>query len=148
MIQFHETGYGRAFFNKQLPDLIKGINRLADNLESKNDISLNNIPKDLNCTNCGQLLSSHIHSDNLGSYKVCGNCGNPSYVTEDLLDVHIYRLCGEDVICVLRDMGLGHIADDKEKFREMMNYIKGKLEIPWTEYLETVIDIKISTDKE
>jgi hypothetical protein len=29
MPQFHETGYGRTFFEHQLPELIKAINRLA-----------------------------------------------------------------------------------------------------------------------
>lgn len=28
--QFHETEYGRRFFGKQLPDLTKAINRLAE----------------------------------------------------------------------------------------------------------------------
>ena len=34
--QFHETEYGRRFFGKQLPDLIKAINRLADAVEEAN----------------------------------------------------------------------------------------------------------------
>lgn len=29
-MQFHDTQFGRLFFNKQLPDLIKAVNRLAD----------------------------------------------------------------------------------------------------------------------
>lgn len=29
-LQFHETGYGKRFFECQLPELIKAINRLAD----------------------------------------------------------------------------------------------------------------------
>lgn len=29
-MQFHETGFGNRFFNKQLPELINAINRLAD----------------------------------------------------------------------------------------------------------------------
>lgn len=33
--EFHQTGYGRRFFESQLPDLIKGLNRVADSLESK-----------------------------------------------------------------------------------------------------------------
>ena len=34
-IQFHETTYGRRFFEGQLPSLIKAINRLADANEMK-----------------------------------------------------------------------------------------------------------------
>ena len=33
-MQFHETGYGRKFFDRQLPELIKSINRLADSNET------------------------------------------------------------------------------------------------------------------
>lgn len=29
-MQFHETGFGNRFFNKQLPELINALNRLAD----------------------------------------------------------------------------------------------------------------------
>lgn len=29
-LQFHETGYGKRFFDSQLPALIKALNRLAD----------------------------------------------------------------------------------------------------------------------
>lgn len=35
-IQFHETGYGKRFFEHQLPELIKAINRLADAIEENN----------------------------------------------------------------------------------------------------------------
>ncbi len=34
--QFHESGYGRTFFQAQLPNLIKAINRLADAMEKQN----------------------------------------------------------------------------------------------------------------
>ena len=34
-IQFHETPYGRRFFDAQLPSLIKAINRLADTNEKQ-----------------------------------------------------------------------------------------------------------------
>lgn len=32
--QFFETGYGKRFFESQLPELIKSINRLADAIEA------------------------------------------------------------------------------------------------------------------
>ena len=35
--QFHETDYGRRFFQSQLPNLIKGINRLAEAIEKQNE---------------------------------------------------------------------------------------------------------------
>lgn len=36
MPNFHQTGLGRAFFGRQLPELIKGINRLADAVDKGN----------------------------------------------------------------------------------------------------------------
>ena len=36
--QFHETGYGRTFFQSQLPNLIKAINRLAEAMEKQNEL--------------------------------------------------------------------------------------------------------------
>jgi len=37
-MKFHETGYGRRFFEKQIPDLLKTLGRIADALETANDI--------------------------------------------------------------------------------------------------------------
>ena len=34
--QFFETPYGRRFFDAQLPNLIKAINRLAEAIEKQN----------------------------------------------------------------------------------------------------------------
>lgn len=36
MPAFHETIYGKRFFDKQLPDLIKQLKRIADALEETN----------------------------------------------------------------------------------------------------------------
>ncbi|WP_422661635.1 hypothetical protein ACK8P5_26295 (plasmid) [Paenibacillus sp. EC2-1] len=36
-IDFHNTRYGRTFFEHQLPELIRGINRLADQIERYNE---------------------------------------------------------------------------------------------------------------
>ena len=36
--QFHETDYGRTFFQSQLPNLIKAINRLAEAMEKQNEL--------------------------------------------------------------------------------------------------------------
>ena len=37
MAPFHKTGYARRFFEKQLPDLIKALERIADALEKDDD---------------------------------------------------------------------------------------------------------------
>jgi hypothetical protein len=36
MPKFHETGYGRKFFTVQLPELIKALNKIADELKKQN----------------------------------------------------------------------------------------------------------------
>ena len=36
--QFHETGYGKMFFECQLPKLIKALNRLAEATETQNKL--------------------------------------------------------------------------------------------------------------
>lgn len=38
MAQFHETQYGKRFFDSQLPKLIKELGRIADALEKQNEI--------------------------------------------------------------------------------------------------------------
>ena len=35
-IQFHESEYGKTFFQHQLPELIKSLKRIADTLEENN----------------------------------------------------------------------------------------------------------------
>lgn len=39
-IQFHETGYGKRFFDSQLPALIKALNRIADVKQTEKDEAL------------------------------------------------------------------------------------------------------------
>lgn len=36
MAAFHETQYGKRFFDSQLPKLIKALERIADALENQN----------------------------------------------------------------------------------------------------------------
>lgn len=38
MPQFHETWYGKRFFDSQLPKLIKEFGRIADALEKANEL--------------------------------------------------------------------------------------------------------------
>jgi len=38
MPRFHETGYGRKFFERQLPDLIRAVERVADALEKQSKL--------------------------------------------------------------------------------------------------------------
>lgn len=49
-MEFYQTGYGRKFFEADLPKLIKAINRVGDQLEKFNEnigeISLDNVTVD------------------------------------------------------------------------------------------------------
>lgn len=37
-LEFYQTGYGKRFFEVQLPNLINAINRLADAAEKQNEL--------------------------------------------------------------------------------------------------------------
>ena len=45
-MQFHETGYGKRFFDGQLPALIKALERIAKALESKEKEQMRKEPRD------------------------------------------------------------------------------------------------------
>lgn len=42
MPNFHQTRYGQNFFSRQLPQLIKSINRVADNLDCDKELKIPN----------------------------------------------------------------------------------------------------------
>lgn len=46
MPNFHETSYGKRFFDSQLPKLIKELGRIADALEKQNESILKELKKD------------------------------------------------------------------------------------------------------
>jgi len=39
MAQFHETGYGRRFFEHELPELNRNLKRIADALENRSEVN-------------------------------------------------------------------------------------------------------------
>lgn len=45
-MEFFQTGYGRMFFEHQLPELIKAINKNADELKRMNDLEESKQKKD------------------------------------------------------------------------------------------------------
>lgn len=57
-IDFHNTGYGRDFFQRQLPDLIKSINELTQETKRMNDLK----EKELQSTEA-------IRPENPGDYE-------------------------------------------------------------------------------
>lgn len=147
---FHETGYGRKFFERQLPELIKSINRVADALEGEEKKEEKRVEdkKVFTCLNCGETTNSpNLYKDTMGDFIVCGNCGASSDIGGNLIEKAVYRITGEDVAAVLEDMGHSEIVNDEEEFRSLMNYLSHKLELPWYEYLEATIQLKLDTDK-
>ena len=42
MAEFHETGYGRKYYDHQLPELIKQLTRIADTLTQINNFIISN----------------------------------------------------------------------------------------------------------
>lgn len=64
-----------------------------------------------------------------------------SEVTPELMNKTVYRLCGEDVVCVLDNMG---ITMSPEQLEELTEYLIRKLDIPWTEYIQVVVEHYLS----
>ena len=46
MAEFHETMYGKRFFENQLPELIKAINKLATAIAEQNTLNIFNEAKE------------------------------------------------------------------------------------------------------
>ena len=60
---------------------------------------------------------------------------------ENIENVVVYKLIGEDVKMVLENMDRQDIIDDREKLAEVVEYLRKKFEIPdWGEYMEIYID--------
>ena len=62
--EFHQTGYGRRFFDAQLPQLIKAIEEMASNVAECNriireEITLTNVQVD------GKAMSEYIEAEAL-----------------------------------------------------------------------------------
>lgn len=48
MAEFHETGYGRKYYDHQLPELIKQLTRIADTLTQINNFIISDPIETLN----------------------------------------------------------------------------------------------------
>lgn len=134
MSQFHETGFGQKFFNSQLPQLIKVLEKIGKEAERSNNI-----------------MGGIMPEQDYGEEKTCDCDSNIVYIPsrEDVIcDSNIaYILSREDVISVLVDMGHEEIAKDEEQLRRMMTYIRNKLSLPWYEYMQGTIELKLEMDK-
>ena len=110
-LQFHETGYGKRFFDAQLPSLIKAINRLADtnekqqNAEFAADVTVNMVYI------CYEENSSELAIEN--------GAVNEMYVAATLNDVYKWldkrlKEAEQNYYIVLNDM------EENEFYKELM----------------------------
>jgi hypothetical protein len=68
--QFFQTGYGRRFFDAQLPQLIKNLGRIADALEAKPEVTVTSEPPKEPAARESTVIAMHKayllgHSDGL-----------------------------------------------------------------------------------
>lgn len=84
MATFHETGYGKRFFDSQLPKLIKALERIADALEKQNQTKQEEIEEKQVCewefagikdTWVPSCKSRNVNASGLTFFKVCPYCG-------------------------------------------------------------------------
>ena len=79
-LQFHETGYGKRFFEVQLPSLIKALNRVADVNEKRltsETVAREETNKVFVC-----------YEENSNELAIENGAVNAMYVTVSLNDVH------------------------------------------------------------
>ena len=95
-LQFHETGYGKRFFDVQLPSLIKALNRFVDVFEMKEHHSIEKEPeekrmialygkmqkiegfKNLPCPRCGKEMRPELADNSYSRHEpvyICSDCG-------------------------------------------------------------------------
>ena len=83
--------------------------------------------------NCG-LLTNEV-------FKICPLCGSKEKQNiESVYDLNkeVFTLTMEDVISVIKEAGL---EEEMSKFseKEVMDMLRHKMDIPWTEYVEVAL---------
>lgn len=66
---------------------------------------------------------------------------------ENLMGKPVFNICGEDIYDVLIEMDLKKIADNKEKFSRLLDYIYHKLEIYWVEDVKSAVELGLEIFK-
>ena len=110
-LQFHETGYGKRFFDAQLPSLIKAINRLADTNE-----------KQQNAEFAADVTANMVYicyEENSSELAIENGAVNEMYVAASLNDVYKWLDKGlkeaeQNYYIVLNDM------EENEFYKELM----------------------------
>lgn len=60
---------------------------------------------------------------------------------QELLQKKVYILVGEDVVSVLEDLGKKELFEKEEDLEELLDYVNRKVEIPWRDSVESVVEI-------
>ncbi len=110
-LQFHETGYGKRFFDAQLPSLIKAINRLADTNE-----------KQQNAEFAADVTANMVYicyEENSSELAIENGAVNEMYVAASLNDVYKWldkrlKEAEQNYYIVLNDM------EENEFYKELM----------------------------
>ena len=110
-LQFHETGYGKRFFDAQLPSLIKAINRLADTNE-----------KQQNAEFAADVTANMVYicyEENSSELAIENGAVNEMYVAASLNDVYKWldkrlKEAEQNYYIALNDM------EENEFYKELM----------------------------
>ena len=110
-LQFHETGYGKRFFDAQFPSLIKAINRLADTNE-----------KQQNAEFAADVTANMVYicyEENSSELAIENGAVNEMYVAASLNDVYKWldkrlKEAEQNYYIVLNDM------EEIEFYKELM----------------------------
>lgn len=110
-LQFHETGYGKRFFDAQIPSLIKAINRLADTNE-----------KQQNAEFAADVTANMVYicyEENSSELAIENGAVNEMYVAASLNDVYKWldkrlKEAEQNYYIVLNDM------EENEFYKELM----------------------------
>lgn len=82
-MEFHETMYGKRFFENQLPSLIRALNRIADNQESAlSEKSTVSTRRSNTVANPGSKIYVCYEENSVALYSEAGNI-NKLFVTSD-----------------------------------------------------------------
>ena len=82
-MEFHDTMYGKSFFENQLPSLIRALNRIADNQETALS-GRNTVPSSTNSTVTESESRIYVcyEENSVALYSEAGNI-NKMFVTSD-----------------------------------------------------------------
>lgn len=108
-IPFHESVYGKRFFDGQLPSLIKALNRLADVKEAEAKLPIQEVSKSANTMFICYEENSHELATENGAV-------NQMYVAASLEDVH--RWVDDRLKAAEKDFYTVLNAEEQTAFRE------------------------------